>query len=50
MIPEAELEHIQEERRLFFVGMTRAAEVLYLTGAKERLALPGLSNERRPAS
>ncbi|MCI5125908.1 MAG: hypothetical protein D3925_15915, partial [Candidatus Electrothrix sp. AR5] len=39
---EAEQEHIAEERRLFFVGMTRAAEVLYLTGAKERLGFGGL--------
>jgi uncharacterized protein (TIGR00375 family) len=39
---EAEQEHIQEERRLFFVGMTRAAEVLYLTGAAERPGFAGL--------
>ncbi|WP_446010038.1 UvrD-helicase domain-containing protein [Candidatus Electrothrix sp.] len=45
---EAELEHIQEERRLFFVGMTRAAEVLYLTGAKERLGFSGLE-QRTPS-
>ncbi|MCI5210524.1 MAG: hypothetical protein D3910_17435, partial [Candidatus Electrothrix sp. ATG2] len=41
---EAEQEHIQEERRLFFVGMTRAAEVLYLTGAKERQGFAGLEH------
>ncbi len=45
---EAEQEHIQEERRLFFVGMTRAAEVLYLTGAKERLGFSGLE-QRMPS-
>jgi uncharacterized protein (TIGR00375 family) len=45
---EAEQEHIQEERRLFFVGMTRAAEVLYLTGAKERLGFAGLE-QRTPS-
>ena len=46
--PEAEQEHIQEERRLFFVGMTRAAEVLYLTGAKERLGFAGIE-QRTPS-
>ncbi|MDU9048858.1 MAG: UvrD-helicase domain-containing protein [Candidatus Electrothrix sp. Rat3] len=45
---EAEQEHIQEERRLFFVGMTRAAEVLYLTGAEERLGFAGLE-QRMPS-
>jgi superfamily I DNA/RNA helicase len=39
---EAEQEHIQEERRLFFVGMTRAAEVLYLTGAENRQGFTGV--------
>ena len=32
---EAALEEIQEERRLFFVGMTRAREELILTSAEE---------------
>jgi DNA helicase-2/ATP-dependent DNA helicase PcrA len=27
--------HLQEERRLFYVGMTRAKEALYLTGAED---------------
>ncbi len=45
---EEEEEHIQEERRLFFVGMTRAAEVLYLTGANERLGFSGLE-QRTPS-
>jgi DNA helicase-2/ATP-dependent DNA helicase PcrA len=27
--------HLQEERRLFYVGMTRARELLYLTGAED---------------
>ncbi|MCI5208540.1 MAG: ATP-dependent helicase, partial [Candidatus Electrothrix sp. ATG2] len=45
---KAEQEHIQEERRLFFVGMTRAAEVLYLTGAKERQGFAGI--EQRSTS
>ncbi|MCI5132229.1 MAG: ATP-dependent helicase, partial [Candidatus Electrothrix sp. EH2] len=46
--PEDEQEHFAEERRLFFVGMTRAAEVLYLTGAKERMGFSGLE-QRRPS-
>jgi DNA helicase-2/ATP-dependent DNA helicase PcrA len=29
-------EELQEERRLFYVGMTRAKEMLFLTGAKKR--------------
>jgi uncharacterized protein (TIGR00375 family) len=45
---EAEQEHIDEERRLFFVGMTRAAEVLYLTGARERQGFTGLE-QRAPS-
>lgn len=32
----AELEHIEEERRLFYVGMTRSRHVLYLTRTEER--------------
>jgi superfamily I DNA/RNA helicase len=34
-------EQIQEERRLFFVGMTRAAQVLYLTTTMERQVFSG---------
>lgn len=33
-LPEGEW-HIQEERRLFYVGMTRAKEILYLTSADD---------------
>ncbi len=36
LTPEAGKEHVQEERRLFFVGMTRAAQILYLSGAAKR--------------
>ncbi|MDD4898970.1 MAG: UvrD-helicase domain-containing protein [Candidatus Omnitrophica bacterium] len=34
MLPEGDF-HIQEERRLFYVGMTRAKEILYLTSAQD---------------
>lgn len=33
-VPEGDV-HLQEERRLFFVGMTRAREELYLTSARD---------------
>ncbi|MGR0482654.1 MAG: UvrD-helicase domain-containing protein [Candidatus Electronema sp. V4] len=35
---DAAAEQLREERRLFFVGLTRAAETLYLCNAMERLA------------
>ncbi len=34
MLPEGDF-HLQEERRLFYVGMTRAREALYLTSAED---------------
>ncbi|MBN1351700.1 ATP-dependent helicase [candidate division KSB1 bacterium] len=34
MLPEGEF-HLQEERRLFYVGMTRAKKELYLTSARD---------------
>jgi DNA helicase-2/ATP-dependent DNA helicase PcrA len=34
MLPEGDF-HLHEERRLFYVGMTRAKEELYLTGAED---------------
>ena len=46
--PETDNEHLQEERRLFFVGMTRAAEILYLTGAAQRYGFEG--REKRTPS
>ena len=33
ILPEGDY-HLEEERRLFYVGMTRARDLLYLTGAK----------------
>ena len=38
---DAEREHIQEERRLFFVGMTRAEQILYLMSAASRQGFTG---------
>ena len=40
--------HIREERRLFFVGMTRAMRYLYLTRASERVVY-GERKKRRPS-
>ncbi|NOQ45783.1 MAG: AAA family ATPase [Desulfobulbaceae bacterium] len=40
--------HIEEERRLFFVGMTRAADILYLTYATSR-TIYGKQEDRRPS-
>jgi len=40
----AEAEHLAEERRLFFVGLTRAAETLYLCSARERLGFAGIEH------
>jgi superfamily I DNA/RNA helicase len=37
-----------EERRLFYVGMTRAKELLYLTSARRR-TMYGKTNEARPS-
>lgn len=48
LTPEVDKEHLQEERRLFFVGMTRAARVLYLSGAAERRAFE-LCKKRTPS-
>ncbi|WP_417910081.1 UvrD-helicase domain-containing protein [Candidatus Electronema sp. PJ] len=39
---EAAEEHLAEERRLFFVGLTRAAETLYLCSSGERQGFAGL--------
>lgn len=42
---DPEKEHLQEERRLFFVGMTRAAKVLYLSSAGERTGFAGSTRQ-----
>jgi uncharacterized protein (TIGR00375 family) len=41
-IDEAPAEHVEEERRLFYVGMTRAEEILYITCAAERAGYSGV--------
>jgi len=41
-------DHIEEERRLFFVGMTRAMRYLYLTHASERVVY-GERKKRHPS-
>ncbi len=45
---EAEREHIEEERRLCFVGMTRAREILYLSHARSR-SMNGRPAARQPS-
>ena len=47
MLPEGDF-HLQEERRLFYVGMTRAKEKLILTHAKTRF-LYGRTIENSPS-
>ncbi len=42
---KAEKEHLQEERRLFFVGMTRAAKVLYMSAAADRIGFTGSTRQ-----
>ena len=37
-ITDATMADLEEERRLFYVGVTRARDVLYLTRHKERIA------------
>ena len=41
----AEQEHLAEERRLFFVGLTRSAETLYLCSAGERQGFAGTEHQ-----
>ncbi len=36
MLPSLQSEDVEEERRLFYVGLTRAKEILYLTYAQNR--------------
>jgi superfamily I DNA/RNA helicase len=48
LAPEAESEHLAEERRLFYVGLTRAREVLYLCHARSR-SMAGRISEQHPS-
>jgi superfamily I DNA/RNA helicase len=43
---DGEPDTIEEERRLFYVGMTRAAEVLYLTAVKQRKGYKGMEEQK----
>jgi DNA helicase-2/ATP-dependent DNA helicase PcrA len=45
---EVDEEHVREERRLLFVGMTRAQRHLFLSHAAERLQ-QGATRQRRPS-
>lgn len=45
---EEEAEYLEEERRLFFVGMTRAREILYLGHARTR-SIDGTPSARQPS-
>ncbi|MHB1351498.1 MAG: UvrD-helicase domain-containing protein [Desulfobulbaceae bacterium] len=46
--PEEEAEHLEEERRLFYVGMTRAREMLCLSHARSRF-MDGHASARQPS-
>ncbi len=46
--PEGEVQDVGEERRLFYVAMTRARDVLYLTYAKKRRVY-GKLGQREPS-
>jgi uncharacterized protein (TIGR00375 family) len=41
--------HLEEERRLFYVGMTRAMRTLYLTWCRSRSLYGGRAEERQPS-
>lgn len=42
--------HFEEERRLFFVGMTRAITTLYLCRSRQRVLYGGPAEERQPST
>ncbi len=42
--------HLEEERRLFFVGMTRAITSLYLSWCASRTAFDGKRQDRQPST
>lgn len=45
LTPGAERDHIEEERRLLYVGMTRAGEVLYLSRVTKRGGRGGVTGQ-----
>ena len=47
--PAASRQHLEEERRLFYVGMTRAISTLYLTWCGARSSFSGHSENRQPS-
>lgn len=47
---EAHQKHLEEERRLFYVGITRASATLYLTWCRSRSLFGGRAEERQPSS
>ena len=50
LAPEACQAHLEEERRLFYVGITRAIATLYLTWCQSRSLYGGQSESRQPSS
>lgn len=42
-------EELEEERRLFYVGMTRAKDLLYLSYAKKRMLFGNMQDENQPS-
>jgi superfamily I DNA/RNA helicase len=48
--PEAHQRHLEEERRLLYVGMTRAIATLYLTWCQARSLYGGQAESRQPSS
>jgi len=47
--PEAHRRHLEEERRLFYVGMTRAIATLYLSWCRSRSVYGGPAESRQPS-
>jgi superfamily I DNA/RNA helicase len=50
LTPEARQHHLEEERRLFYVGMTRAIATLTLTWCQWRSVYGGPAEPRQPSS
>jgi len=50
LAPEARQGHVEEERRLLYVGMTRAIATLYLTWCQARSLYGGPAERRQPSA